>query len=769
MKRLMVAGLAWLLVLGLWAAVAEAQGVLVVVNSREPVPLPRPIIWPHPRPQPVPAMAYKIKELTCNARVTDQVARVQVGQSFVNTGSRQMEVQFVFPLPYDGAIDQLTFMVDGKEIPAKLMSAKKAREIYEGHIRRNQDPALLEWIGTGMFQTSVFPLPPGAERKVTLRYSQLLRKDHELTDFLFPLSTARYTSKPVEKVEFRVSIESAVEIKTVYSPTHTIEIKRPDATHAVVTYEAKSQVPSGDFRLFYDVAKGKLGASVLSYRPDEKEDGYLLLLASPQIKAAGAERPAKTVICVFDRSGSMSGKKIDQAREALKFVVNNLRQGDLFNVIAYDTHVEAFRPELERYNDETRKKALGFAEGLYAGGGTNISGALDKALGMLADSSRPAYVIFLTDGLPTVGEINEGKIVEAVKQANRVRARLITFGVGYDVNSRLLDRLSLAGHGKSEYVRPDEDIEAHVARLYNKISSPAMTDVVVTFDFDSVKVEEGKPVNRLYPEQVTDLFEGEQLVLAGRYKKAGRAKVTITGRVGGKEQKFDFPTDLVAKSGDQSYAFVEKLWAMRRIGQIIDELDLRGKNDELIKELVALSTKHGILTPYTSFLADETAAPGDLARGGFDRQGGARRARNLLGRLEEAEGKAGFVQRDFKKQLKEAQLPRSAEAPAADGQGAGEASLALRDIDSDKMVRVDAVRIVGNKTLYRRGNVWYAYDAVKQDFKKLKAEVTVVKRFSKEYFKLVGEASPENQKILARQKPGEEVVIEAAKKVYHVK
>src|SRR5207248_5920896 len=115
------------------------------------------------------------------------------------------------------------------------------------------------------------------------------------------------------------------------------------------------------------------------------------------------------------------------------------------------------------------------------------------------------------------------------------------------------------------------------------------------------------------PKQVYDLFAGEQLVMVGRYKRAGSAKVTITGKVGDKEEKFDFPAKLVEKSSDQSNAFVEKLWAMRRIGEIIDEIDLKGKNDELVKELVGLSTKHGILTPYTSFLADETAPTKQLA------------------------------------------------------------------------------------------------------------------------------------------------------------
>src|SRR5262245_42778118 len=185
-----------------------------------------------------------------------------------------MEVEFCFPLPYDGAIDRLTLMVDGKEFPARLLPAAEARAMYESIVRKNRDPALLEWVGTGLFKTSVFPVPPGSERKVTLRYSQLCRKDHALTDFLFPLSTARYTSQPVENIDLRVTIESGVEIKNVYSPTHAVDIQRPDARHATVSYVRKNEVPSSDFRLFYDVAPGQLGTSVLTYRPSEGDEGF---------------------------------------------------------------------------------------------------------------------------------------------------------------------------------------------------------------------------------------------------------------------------------------------------------------------------------------------------------------------------------------------------------------------------------------------------------------------------------------------------------------
>ena len=180
-----------------------AQGVLIDIRDDHHFWLPRPRHphWPHPipprpfppRPRPVP-QSYKIKELSVQATLEDQIAKVQMSQTFVNTGSRQMEVCFVFPLPYDGAVDRMTFMVDGKEYDAKLLNAKEARRIYEGYVRRNQDPALVEWMGTGMFKTSVFPVPAGAARTVTLRYTQLCRKTEGMTELLSPLATAKYTS-----------------------------------------------------------------------------------------------------------------------------------------------------------------------------------------------------------------------------------------------------------------------------------------------------------------------------------------------------------------------------------------------------------------------------------------------------------------------------------------------------------------------------------------------------------------------------------------------
>ena len=735
-----------------FAATAAGQGVLVDIRVEHAIRLPRPIPFPSgPIPQP-PTSSYKIAAIEMNAEVKDQTARVQVSQVFENTGSVQLEACFMFPLPYDGAIDQLTLLVDGKEFQAKLLTKDEARRRYEEIVRKNRDPALLEWVGTGMFQTSVFPIPPGAKRTVTLRYTQLLRKNYGLTDFIFPLSTAKYTCEPLDRLSIRLAIESGSPIKNVYSATHTVNIDRPNKTHAVVTYEAKKVVPGEDFRLFFDTGEDSVAASVVSYRPKSDDDGYFLLLASPEVKAADEKPVAKTVVFVVDRSGSMSGEKIEQAKGAAKFVLNNLREGDLFNIVAYDSEISTFRPELEKFNDETRAAAVGFVEGLYAGGSTNIDGALKRALGMLADSKRPTYVMFLTDGLPTTGETGETAIVKHSEEANDMRARVFAFGVGYDVNSRLLDKLARANFGLSQYVRPNEDIEASVSALYRKIGAPVMTGVAVSVDVDGGG-SGAATVNRMYPKGEFDLFAGDQAVLVGRYHVSGKAKVKLTGKIGDDEKSVDFPAELVEKSDDDTNAFVAKLWATRRVGDIIDELDLKGRNEELVNELVALATEHGILTPYTSFLADETSDVRDVAanRG---------RAFRGAGALSESEGRFGFSQRREKLALQSAS---QAPAAAASGRVDGEAAEALRasgggffggnayyyDAAADKHEVAFTCRQLGRKTFFQRGDRLVDSSVTEEQEKSAKK----IERYSREYFDLIERHGKHVAQYLALDEP----------------
>ena len=625
---------------------ARAQGL--IIDRRPHVPIAR---------------SYDVREVTVDARVREQVAEVQVSQTFHNPGSFELETEYLFPMPDDGAIQNFVLMVDGREMPGRLLPKDEARRIFEEIVRTKRDPALLEYMGRGVFRTSVFPIPPNADRKVTLRYTQLLHRERDVVEFAYPFGTQKFTAKPIQRLALDIRIEARDPIKSLYSPSHDASIRREGDHEATVRLEQRDVTPSSDFRLVYTLAEGPIGASVVSYRPSDGDDGYFLLLASPQVKPPDGKPRPKTVVFALDRSGSMSGKKIEQARNALTFVLDNLREDDLFNIVAYDDRVETYKPELIRYTHAARAEAQRFVDNIRPGGTTNIDEALKASLGLLKDDSRPNYVLFLTDGLPTVGETRETAIAEHGREANRVHARLFTFGVGYDVNARLLDRLSGGAGGASEYVKPDEDIEAHVSRFYAKVTSPALTDIRVELS--------GTDLNRTYPRDIPDLFDGGQLVWVGRYRQAGRTTVRLSGKVSGERRTAEFPAELAGSGAGSRYDFVEKVWAMRRVGDIIDQIDLHGQNKELIDELVALSTRYGILTPYTSFLADERVQ----LHASVENFGVTRRNLEQLDRLE---GRDGVGQRVVKGAYQAAEKPASA-APAPVATAAPAATFALRE------------------------------------------------------------------------------------------
>ncbi len=796
--------LGWLAVLGLMLAAQAAWGQGFVVD--------RHIIVVHRGTPNVPvSRAYEIREVSIDARVRDQVAEVRVAQTFHNPGSDVIEAEYLFPLPEDAGVQNLVLMVDGKELPGRVMSKDEARRIYEEIVRTKRDPALLEYMGRGLFRASVFPIPPGADRKVTLRYNQICKKDRDVVEFVYPLATQKHSSKPIQKLTFNLQIEGKDKIKSVYCPSHDVAISRPGEREVKATLERRDVLPTSDFKLVYTLAEGTVGATVLSYRPNSSEDGYFLLLASPEVKPLDARPLPKTVLFVLDRSGSMAGKKLDQAKNALQFVLNNLRDDDTFNIIAYDDRVEAFKPELQRYSSATRADAEKFVANIREGGSTNIDGALKATLAMISDDSRPNYVLFLTDGLPTASETNELRISENARGANKYHARVFSFGVGFDVNARLLDRLSGGNGGTSEYVRPDEDIETHVGAFYSKMTRPAFAAIGIGLS--------GSDVNRTYPRDIPDLFEGGQLVWVGRYRDSGKATVKLSGKVGGEPRSFEFPTELAAPGSSTGYDFVEKLWAVRRVGFIIDQIDLNGPNKELTDELVTLGTKYGLLTPYTSFLADERV---NLHASVENRM----RATENLDALSLAEGQVGTEQRDMKQKLNQANrfeegtryaysVPTEAKGMGGMGGGMGgqgrlgQATSAKNPFHQGKgppaapapvVVGTSpagvgnytnnlgipatqgsasqiqpfnaiptaggkpagpAVRNLGVKTFYRKADRWVDSEVKPEE----DAKAIVVEQFSDEFFKLARSQSAEQNQYFTFEEP---VTVRIDGKVYRV-
>lgn len=721
---------------------ARSQGIIIDVRANRPV-----------------ARSYEVREVAVEARVRDQVAEVQVSQTFHNPGSTVLESEYFFPLPEEGAIQNFVLMVDGKELPGRLLPKDEARRIFEEIVRTRRDPALLEYMGRGVYRTSVFPIPPGADRKVTMRYTQLCRRDRDVVEFAYPFGTQKNTARPIQRLALNVQIHSRQAIKSVYSPTSDTTITRDGDHEARVRFEQHGVIPDADFRLVYTLAEGSLGATVLSYRPSAGEDGYFLLLASPQVKRADVTPQPKTVIFVLDRSGSMAGKKIEQARQALQSVLDNLGEDDLFNIVVYDDQVETFQPELARYGPASRRKAERFVKNIREGGATNIDAALTTALGMVHDDSRPSYVIFLTDGLPTAGETGELAIADRCRKANLRHARLFVFGVGFDVNARLLDRLSGGNAGTSVYVKPDENLEAYVGRFSSKLTSPVLSNIRIALD--------GTDVNRTYPRDVPDLFDGAQLVWVGRYRESGPATLRLTGKVGRQTRRFEFPVQLASAGQGSTYDFVERIWAVRRVGHIIDQIDLSGPNKELTDELVALSTRYGILTPYTSFLAEETVPL-------HARAANSTRALEALRELQVVSGASGVAQRSTKQSYLEADRPvalaraepsgastyetrtgrvpalmPAASAPAGGQSQSGPPVRGMRLGTPGNTAPAtgapsagSAVRQVGAKTFYFKNQRWVD-SAVGPE---REAQARVIEQFSDEFFRLArGQAAGLNQ------------------------
>ena len=754
MKWTLVATLA---VCGFLSSSVMAQ-VVVIEHSRR-ITRPRP---PAPTPPPV---LYNVRQVDVNATVRDQIATIQLSQTFQNVSGRALEAQLLFPIPADAAISNLTLLVDGGEFTGRILKKEEARRIYEDIVRRRRDPALLEYMGHGLFQTSVFPVPAGAERTVQIRYTQLLKRDAGLTSLLLPVGTNRHAHHPVGTMHVNVQIQSSDPLRTVYSPTHEVTIKRSGENRATCRLTLNQVHAPDDVRLLFGTGKDSVGGNLISYWPQDEsvDNGYFVLLVSPQIEPVDAAPVPRSLVFILDRSGSMNGEKLKQARGALKALVRQLRPRDTFNIVAYDSSVESFRPELQRADEKGIDAAIGFVDGLFAGGSTNIDSALKTGLGMLQAREVPSYVLFLTDGLPTAGERNEIQIAANAKTANKVGARMFNFGVGYDVNSRLLDRLSRGNRGQSVFVRPKEDIEVAVSNLYNRIGRPMLTDVSVKFEFDEPRDEATPPpVSRVYPRETTDLYYGEQLVLVGRYRRHGRAKVTVSGLLNGQRQNYSIPVTFSGKSADESHAFAEKLWATRRVGEIIDELDLHGQNKELIDELVMLSIRHGILTPYTSFLADERT---ELAAG-ENRDRASLAVRRGLG---QAGGRGGFAQRELKQRLQSApsasrnrptadvakKLEKAAQAATAGG------NPVLYDEEDGTQQVANSIRQLGRKTFFRRNGKWLdsTVTAAQQ------SKVIRVEQFSKDYFELAASHGGVLAKYLAFSEP---VVLNLAGKTYQI-
>jgi Ca-activated chloride channel homolog len=563
-------------------------------------PIPRPP-WPPPFPPPRPHVfaPLDVDHVKVHTRITDQVAVTKVEQEFYNPNPARLEGTFVFPVPKGAHIDRFTMEIDGKQVQAELLPADKARRIYEDIVRKLKDPALLEYAGRDVFKVRIFPIEPHSKKRITLSYTQLLKADDGLVSYVLPLNTEKFSAKPIRSVSVQVDLESKRPLKSIYSPSHSVEVRRDGPDRATAGYEATDVHPDTDFALYFAPEKDEIGVNLLTHRQDD-EDGYFVLLASPGVDVRERQVVMKDIAFVLDTSGSMAGKKLEQAKKALQFCVENLNDGDRFEIIRFSTEVEPLFDKLVSASKANRTKADDFIKGLRPIGGTAIDDALRRSLALRpSGEERPFVVIFLTDGQPTIGTTDEAQIVANVKKENDGHTRIFCFGIGTDVNTHLLDRITEDTRAFSQYVLPDEDLEVKVSSFFSKIKEPVLANPALSFG-------SGIRATKLYPSPLPDLFKGEQLVLVGRYSGKGDAAVTVEGTVNSAARKFTYEVKFSEEeSGNE---FIPRLWATRRVGYLLDEIRLHGENAELRGEVTELARKYSIVTPYTAYLIleDET-------------------------------------------------------------------------------------------------------------------------------------------------------------------
>ena len=539
--------------------------------------------------RPIPQNNPRIERLrsTVQVSISGRVARVTVEEWFRNNGPTLDEGMYHFPLPGEAVFSSYSLWQGDQELRGEAMDATQARSIYETIVRQKRDPALIELAGQGLIRARVFPIAPGETRKITLKYTQLLDRAGDAWRFRY-LGDRNRQSAPRS---FRLEVDSAARFGDPYSPTHQVQVTRQGNRLEVTLGD---NAASGDFELLLPLARGLIGLSLVPHHP-VGEDGYFMLLLAPGA-AADAAALSRDVVAVIDVSGSMSGEKIQQAKAALIQLLGSLRQGDRFRLVAFSGGVRRYAEGWTVVTADARRDAESWIRSLDAEGGTNIAGALTEAFAQSPAEQSLGVVVFLTDGQASTGETDPEKIAASAEQG-RGKFRVFSFGIGDDVNTFLLDRLTERARGTTEYIRPGENIERAVGVLAAKVASPVLTDVTIS-------AGSGIELYDMQPGSLPDLFAGDEMVVLGRYRGAGSTEqsVTVNGRRNGHQEEFR-TTFSDRENADARY--IEQLWAARKAGALSRDIRLHGQTRETMDALKQLALRYGILTEYTSYLVQE--------------------------------------------------------------------------------------------------------------------------------------------------------------------
>lgn len=542
---------------------------------------------------------YQLEFAELTGEIAGRKADMQLTETIVGPDK---EISTVLLLPLvEGVVDKsinLRLNREGKEatVVSRIYNAEDSQKLLESIAKATGDVRTIALSGARL---AVANVSLQGRMSVAVDFQATAQTGDEIHSIALPLCTAEFSSEPVKRIDARLTLTSDLPQRVIYSPSHEATISRESLNKAIIRVKAENWEGNEDLKLLWVADESDLGLRVLTYRESKEEDGYFMIIGNPT--GGDREKPiAKDVVFVLDTSGSMRGEKIEQCRAAIEYCLTQLQPEDRFNIVTFGTEVNSLARQPVSIEKANLTKAQNFVEDIVAHGKTNIEGALKASFEFEHAEGRPRMIIFLTDGVPTAGELRPEKIVEQIPQWNTRGARVFVMGAGNDVNAHLLDKISSATQGSSEYINPTEEIDEKVAALYNRLAHPVLTNVAVNFGDLNTSSQ--------YPQKLGPLFRNTELMVLGRFQEGGKHKIAIQGELNGEKKEFsrvvEFPTEKTTT--DREY--VAPLWATRNIGHLLQQIRLHGEDKELLEEVVRLSKKFGIVTEYTAFLGHGGAA-----------------------------------------------------------------------------------------------------------------------------------------------------------------
>lgn len=539
--------------------------------------------------------------------IRDQVAETTIDESFVNATHSTLEGTFSFPLPADASISGFGMWIGEELVMADIVERGRAREIYEDILRRRKDPGLLEWSGGNLFKARVFPIPAYGEKRIRIRYTQVLPLEGSTIRYRYALRSEMLRAHPLRRLSIRASVASSLPIEGVRTPSHATSIRRTDH-EVVVDYDAEEVTPERDFELDVDLGAVK-PLTVIPHR--RGGDGYFALLLSPPDPAAAGltrelvpEGKPLDLLLLADTSGSMGPTERETQAKFLESLLGLLSPKDTFRLGAVDLGVTWFDEQARPATPQNAADALAFLESRVSLGWTDLDRALEAAG---AAANPDTQVVYLGDGVGTAGAPDAAALARRISIQRELRSGTYhAVAVGSSYEKGVMEAIAAIGGGSFRDASADATAAAY--GFLAEVARPAVKDLEVAFS--------GVRTARVYPGRLPNLPAGRQQVVLGRFDAGARvaadAAVTVTGTLDGKRIRWTAPFAL--DDGGESNSFLPRLWARRHVDALLAEK----LTPALAEEIVAFSAEFGIMTPLTSFLVLESDE--DRERYGVERR-----------------------------------------------------------------------------------------------------------------------------------------------------